>query len=74
MKTTNPTPVLDADELYSGDNGRIFCGDCAGCSATYTGRDISGQRVVRMTAKDCADYAAEMIADGFAHLAAMTCE
>ena len=39
------TPVLRPDTLYSGDNGRILCGCCSGMSATYSGRDISGQKV-----------------------------
>lgn len=45
----NPKRVLKDDALYFGDNGRIFCGRCAGMTATYTGRDISGQRVQRVT-------------------------
>ena len=44
--------VLREDELYFGDNGRVFCGAHAGASARYTGRDISGQRVERVTEKD----------------------
>lgn len=44
-----PTPVLRDGALYLGDNGRCFCGAHAGCSARYTGYDISGQRVMRVT-------------------------
>jgi len=42
-------PVLRDDALYLGDNGRCYCGACSGMSARYTGRDISGQRVHRVT-------------------------
>lgn len=39
--------VLKSYRLYIGDNGRVFCGlvNCAGASATFTGRTISGQEV-----------------------------
>ena len=56
MKTTalkDRVPVLRDDILYSGDNGRLFCGRHAGVSARYTGRDISGQRVEEVTAGEC---------------------
>ena len=47
-----PTPagVLHPSALYVGDNGRAFCGKlrCAGMTAYFTGRDISGQRVARV--------------------------
>jgi len=54
VKTTEPTPVLRDDELYLGDNGRAFCGRLhhAGMTALYTGRDISGQHVHRVTEDD----------------------
>lgn len=45
-------PVLKADRLYLGDNGRCFCGEHAGCSAKYTGRDLSGQEVLELTYAD----------------------
>lgn len=32
--------------IYSGDNGCLICVECAGMSAKYTGRDISGHRVM----------------------------
>jgi hypothetical protein len=35
--------------LYFGDNGRCFCGHHAGMSAAYTGMDISGQEVEKIT-------------------------
>lgn len=41
--------VLDADTLYLGDNGRCYCGEHSGMTAQYTGRDISGQRVMAIT-------------------------
>jgi hypothetical protein len=50
--------VLKPDALYFGDNGRCFCGQCAGTSALYTGHDISGQKVRRVTPKIVAAYAA----------------
>lgn len=50
-----PKPKLKPETLYFGDNGRCFCGACAGISAKYTGRDISGQRVAAVTESD-ADY------------------
>jgi len=42
-------PKLSPTELYVGDNGRCFCGAHAGCSAMYTGRDLSGHNVMRVT-------------------------
>ena len=44
--------VLEPGALYLGDNGRCFCTDRAGMSARYTGRDISGQPVHRVTNAD----------------------
>lgn len=43
-----PEPVLDGEAIYLGDNGRCFCGEHAGMTARYTGRDLSGQRVLRL--------------------------
>lgn len=40
---------LKPDSIYLGDNGRAFCGEHAGASATYTGRDLSGQPVMEIT-------------------------
>ena len=53
-------PVLEDDALYCGDNGRILCGACSGCSARYSGRDISGHRVVRLTRADAEAFEADM--------------
>lgn len=43
---------LDPVALYLGDNGRCFCDKlrCAGMTAHFTGRDLSGQRVMRVDA------------------------
>lgn len=51
MTYAEPKPVLDPAALYFGDNGRCFCGKlhCAGMTPHFTGRDLSGQRVERIT-------------------------
>lgn len=41
-------PVLRSDALYLCDNGACYCGEHAGATARYTGRDISGRRVVKI--------------------------
>lgn len=41
--------VLKPDTLYLGDNGRIFCRTHAGMTAFFTGRDLSGQKVMEVT-------------------------
>lgn len=56
----NPKPVLRSDDLYIGDNGRIYHGRCSGFSARYTGRDISGQRVELVTTEDRLLWAREI--------------
>ncbi len=61
-KTFNPTPTA----IYLGDNGRALCGQHLGMTARYTGRDISGQSIQRVTVFDC-------ISEGIAS-AAFTCE
>lgn len=47
------TTKLDAATLYLGDNGRCFCGKlhCAGMTAHFTGRDLSGQEVLAVSAE-----------------------
>ena len=45
-------PLLREGALYWADNGRVICAKCAGMSALYTGRDISGQKVERITVED----------------------
>lgn len=52
-------PVLDDDALYLGDNGECFCGRHAGASARFTGRDLSGQAVHKITTADQRYAAAE---------------
>ena len=54
MNATELRPVLREDVLYLGDNGRCFCGRLhhAGASAYFTGRDLSGYRVQRVTAAE----------------------
>ena len=53
MTTTKSNHDLIDDAIYIGDNGRAFCGRHAGMSARYTGRDISGQRIVLVTPQWC---------------------
>lgn len=60
----DPVPVLKAGALYLSDNGRLICRDCAGMTALYTGHDISGQPVDRVTVDDVAVW--ETGFDGFA--------
>ncbi len=54
MITNEPPPVLREDEIYLGDNGRCFCGRMhhAGVTAYFTGRDLSGHPVHRVTEAD----------------------
>lgn len=47
-----PKPALKHGKIYSGDNGMRICLHCAGNSALYTGRDLSGQRVRVFTEAD----------------------
>lgn len=48
------TVKLQDDVIYLGDNGAAFCGLHAGMTAKYTGRDISGQRVHKVTPEEAA--------------------
>ena len=57
-KTTDPSPVLRDGAVYWADNGRRICARCAGASALYTGHDLSGQRVERVTIEDVHDWPA----------------
>jgi hypothetical protein len=50
--TTDPSPLLREGAVYWADNGRRICARCAGASALYTGRDLSGQPVERVTIDD----------------------
>lgn len=60
MTTKTSRPVLQRFSLYITDNGRVVCGQHAGHSATYTGRDISGQRVLLVTKTAAAAWLAEV--------------
>lgn len=51
-RNTIPRPVLVPGAVYWADGGRRICTRCAGQSALYTGRDLSGQRVERITVED----------------------
>jgi hypothetical protein len=54
----NATKTLDPTALYLGDNGRAFCGalKCAGMTAHFTGRTLSGDQVALVPARDAQDY------------------
>lgn len=52
----HPRPLLREGALYWADNGRVICAKCAGQSALYTGRDISGQKVERITVEEVRDW------------------
>lgn len=60
MKTTEPRKVLREGAVYWSDNGRRICAKCAGASALYTGRDLSGQKVERITVEECAMWQREI--------------
>ena len=47
-----PQKVTDDDAIYLVDNGECLCGEHLGSSAMYTGRDISGQPIHRVTPED----------------------
>ena len=57
---TNPKPVLKPDTVYEGDNGRLFCGSCAGMTAKYTGRDLSGHKVHAITPEEAWAFEADI--------------
>lgn len=44
--------AADNDAIYLTDNGAAYCGEHLGYSAKTTGRDISGQRIARVSAAD----------------------
>lgn len=50
MTTTTNATALAPDAIYLGDNGRALCNalQCAGYTAMSSGRDLSGQEVMRM--------------------------
>lgn len=45
--------------VYFADNGRRICTQCAGQSALWTGRDISGQKIRRATIRDAFEWQKE---------------
>ncbi len=49
-------PKLKENVIYVSDNGMLICRKCAGQSALYTGRDISGQRVEAMPKSYAAEW------------------
>lgn len=53
-----PKPALSESSLYLGDNGRCFCGKlrCAGSSSHFTGRDLSGQKCLRIDAATAREH------------------
>jgi hypothetical protein len=51
-----PKPKLKPGIIYSADNGRLVCVDCAGMSAKYTGRDLSGHRVTPVPVSETVDW------------------
>ena len=61
LPVPEPKRKLKETALYLGDNGRVFCGTlrCAGQSSYFTGRDISGQRVMELSPEDAAGFACE---------------
>jgi hypothetical protein len=58
-RTTDPRPLLREGAVYWADNGQAICLSCAGMTAKFTGRDISGQRVARVTLADVRAWEAE---------------
>ena len=51
-----PKPVLKSGAVYLSDNGCAICASCAGMTALYTGRDISGQPVLRVTTAEVREW------------------
>lgn len=57
-------PLLAPGAVYWADNGRRICRACAGTSALYTGADLSGQPVERVTLADVREWPDELGALG----------
>ncbi len=55
-----PRPVLSEGAVYWSDDGRRICARCAGASALYTGHDLSGQPVERVTLEDVRAWPADL--------------
>lgn len=47
--------AADPAALYFTDNGAVLCGDHLGMTAKYSGRDISGQKIEKVTPEDAAE-------------------
>jgi hypothetical protein len=52
-----PKPVLKPNAVYLADGGSTICLHCAGMSALYTGRDLSGQKVQRVDVRYVKEWA-----------------
>lgn len=52
--------VLEPDAYYETDNGAIYHGRCCGASARFTGRDISGRPVVRVSDHEAACFVRDL--------------
>ena len=52
MRTFKADPAA----LYFTDNGCVLCGEHLGMSAKYSGRDISGQPIQRVSLADVREY------------------
>lgn len=52
LATRQNKPALRAGIIYSGDNGRLLCLECAGYNAKFSGRDLSGHKVTAMNQSD----------------------
>tara|TARA_R110002096_G_C14661938_1_gene728419 strand:- start:23322 stop:23546 length:225 start_codon:yes stop_codon:yes gene_type:complete len=61
--SNNQQSVLKPDAIYFGDNGRAFCGDHAGHTASMTGRDLDGRKVHAVTKKEHAEWKADFGTD-----------
>lgn len=57
---SGPKSVLAAGAVYAGDNGQLICRDCAGSTARYTGHDLSGQPLWRISLKDVRAWPADL--------------
>ncbi len=68
---SKPFRGWNADALYFTDNGAVLCGADLGASAMYSGRDISGQKIQRVTPDDVREWNAMPDTDG---LPPMRCE
>lgn len=49
--------TIQSTAIYLTDNGRALCGDHLGSTARHTGRDLSGQRILRVTPTMVREYA-----------------